>query len=214
MLARRLQPLLSLFFVSDHEFGFFCLDGLEGGLLLGNLVGVVESLLAGRFLIVVHFSQNLVHLLIAGLLAPFQRVVRVLLAGVTAINLCEVGEFILVSLLNIAKEVLELFKFVYFVGDELVLGLKRSKSHFSLPDSLVFFQDFNFFFSRTLLVFLAFLVLLAQERAETDKVVLNQNVLLSELLFTQTAPFLFFFKFFLLVFEGFLHLVHKAALLK
>ena len=57
-------------------------------------------------------------------------------------------------------------------------------------------------------------VLLAQEGAETDQVVLDQDILLSQLFLSDSAPFLLLLELFLLVFERLLHLVHQTTLFK
>ena len=57
-------------------------------------------------------------------------------------------------------------------------------------------------------------ILLAQEGTETDQVVLDQDILLSQLFLADSAAFLLLLELFLLVFERLLHLVHQTTFFK
>jgi len=83
-----------------------------------------------------------------------------------------------------------------------------------LLDLLLLVFDLGDLLMRCFFVFLLSLVLLLEERAETDEVVLDQDVLLSQFLLTDAASFFLSFKVFLLVFKRLLDLIHESALLQ
>ena len=117
-------------------------------------------------------------------------------------------------MLDVFQEVFERRQLLDLQFDPGMLRLQSPQPCLRLGDLPVFLYDFDSFDLSGFEVLVLACVLSAQEGAESDEVVLDENILLSQLLLTHSAPLLFLLKFFLLIFEGLLHLVHEAAFLE
>ena len=93
-------------------------------------------------------------------------------------------------LLDVFEEVFEFLQLVHFALNSCVLGLQCLELPIGLLDLPVFFFDFVTFNLSRLFVLRLSRVLLLEEGAKTDQVVLNEDVFLPQLFLTDSASFL------------------------
>jgi len=104
VLAGRLQPMLRLLFVADHQQRLLRLNQLQGRLLRGDLVGEAKRVLASLLLELLHVFDDVVHFAAAVEVALSQELVGVRLAHVPRVDFLQVREFVLVGLLHILQK--------------------------------------------------------------------------------------------------------------
>ena len=95
-----------------------------------------------------------------------------------------------------------------------MLGPESIKLVLSLLYLSVFLFDLGALNLRRLQVFGLSRILLAQKGTETDQVVLDQDVLLTQFFLADTAAFLLLLKLLFLVLERLLYLIHQSAFLE
>lgn len=209
-----LKTMLRLLLIANHQLGLFCLDVLQGGLFLRDFVRERQSKLTILQSVSFGLLINILRLLVTISLALFELLIGICKTSVPLLDLKNIRELITVLVLNLTQEILELLQLQHFVIDECVLGQQGFMAHFSLLDFSIFLFDFQTLVSRSLEISAFASVLLGQEGAEPDQVVLNQDILLTQFFLSQSASLLLFFEFFLLIFEGLLYFIHEATLLK
>lgn len=209
-----LKTMLRLLLIANHQLGLFCLDVLQGGLFLRDFVRERESKLTILQSVSFGLLINIFRLLVTISLALFELLIGICKTSVPLLDLKNIRELITVLVLNLTQEILELLQLRHFVIDECVLGQQGFMAHFSLLDLSIFLFDFQTLVCCSLEISAFASVLLGQEGAEPDQVVLNQDILLTQFFLSQSASLLLFFEFFLLIFEGLLYFVHEATLLK
>lgn len=209
-----LKTMLRLLLIANHQLGLFCLDVLQGSLFLRDFVRERESKLTILQSVSFGLLINIFRLLVTISLALFELLIGICKTSVPLLDLKNIRELITVLVLNLTQEILELLQLRHFVIDECVLGQQGFMAHFSLLDLSIFLFDFQTLVCCSLEISAFASVLLGQEGAEPDQVVLNQDILLTQFFLSQSASLLLFFEFFLLIFEGLLYFVHEATLLK
>lgn len=209
-----LKTMLRLLLIANHQLGLFCLDVLQGGLFLRDFVRERQSKLTILQSVSFGLLINILRLLVTISLALFELLIGICKTSVPLLDLKNIRELITVLVLNLTQEILELLQLQHFVIDECVLGQQGFMAHFSLLNLSIFLFDFQTLVSRSLEISAFASVLLGQEGAEPDQVVLNQDILLTQFFLSQSASLLLFFEFFLLIFEGLLYFIHEATLLK
>lgn len=209
-----LKTMLRLLLIANHQLGLFCLDVLQGGLFLRDFVRERQSKLTILQSVSFGLLINILRLLVTISLALFELLIGICKTSVPLLDLKNIRELITVLVLNLTQEILELLQLQHFVIDECVLGQQGFMAHFSLLNLSIFLFDFQTLVSRSLEISTFASVLLGQEGAEPDQVVLNQDILLTQFFLSQSASLLLFFEFFLLIFEGLLYFIHEATLLK
>lgn len=209
-----LKTMLRLLLIANHQLGLFCLDVLQGGLFLRDFVRERQSKLTILQSVSFGLLINILRLLVTISLALFELLIGICKTSVPLLDLKNIRELITVLVLNLTQEILELLQLQHFVIDECVLGQQGFMAHFSLLDLSIFLFDFQTLVCCSLEISAFASVLLGQEGAEPDQVVLNQDILLTQFFLSQSASLLLFFEFFLLIFEGLLYFIHEATLLK
>lgn len=209
-----LKTMLRLLLIANHQLGLFCLDVLQGGLFLRDFVRERQSKLTILQSVSFGLLINILRLLVTISLALFELLIGVCKTSVPLLDLKNIRELITVLVLNLTQEILELLQLQHFVIDECVLGQQGFMAHFSLLNLSIFLFDFQTLVCCSLEISTFASVLLGQEGAEPDQVVLNQDILLTQFFLSQSASLLLFFEFFLLIFEGLLYFIHEATLLK
>ena len=174
----------------------------------------MKRLQASLFLENLHFLQKSIHSPSTLLMTFGQSLVLSRKDPKASRNLKDIRELIAILILYVFQEVLEGRQLLDLEFNPGMLRLQSPQSCLCLGDLSVFLYDFGFLDLSGFEVLVLACVLSAQEGTESDEVVLDQNILLSQLLLTHSAPLLFLLKFFLLIFEGLLHLVHEAAFLE
>lgn len=209
-----LKTMLRLLLIANHQLGLFCLDVLQGGLFLRDFVRERQSKLTILQSVSFGLLINILRLLVTISLALFELLIGICKTSVPLLDLKNIRELITVLVLNLTQEILELLQLQHFVIDECVLGQQGFMAHFSLLNLSIFLFDFQTLVCCSLEISTFASVLLGQEGAEPDQVVLNQDILLTQFFLSQSASLLLFFEFFLLIFEGLLYFIHEATLLK
>mgnify|MGYP000636863826 CR=1 FL=1 len=102
---------------------------------------------------------------------------------------------------------------LHFFLDQLTLLRQLLQLLLLLGDLGAFFQDLLVTLLGSLCILFLALLLLLQVVRKFDQVVLNEDVLLTELLLAHACTILLLFEILFLVLERLLDLVHEAALL-
>ena len=121
VLTRGLEALLCLLIIANHEQCFFGLNRLQRGLLLCNLVRVIQRLLPSILFVSVGVLHNRLHILTTPNVIIFEVLISIGKTLVSRYNILNVREVIRVLLLNLTQEILELLQLLHFIFNSRML---------------------------------------------------------------------------------------------
>ena len=110
---------------------------------------------------------------------------------VPLLDLRNVWVLIRILHLDIFEEVFKLHNLAHLFINSFMLSFQSFEFLLCIPNFLIFSDDFDALGFGRFQVFRLSCVLLAQEGAKPDQVILDEDILLSQLFLTDTAAFLF-----------------------
>lgn len=117
--------MLRLLLVADHQLGLLSFDLLQGALFLSDSVCIVQRGNSCLLLVLLHVLNDGVHFTAARQMSRGQKRIRVSQSCVTRIDLLQVCELVLESMLHILQEGLVLLQLLNLFLNSVVLRLQR-----------------------------------------------------------------------------------------